>query len=142
MTNALMVLRQHPKTMGNIKYNQFKQEIEYNNRPFEENDLLDLVYLLQGDVKLSNISRESVYAAVQKYANENKYDEAKDWLDSIVWDKCPRLEKWLISATGVDDDRDGYHRAIGMQWFCGLVKRLANVSQFANNHGHLHFHYA
>lgn len=123
MTNAILVLNQHPLTAGKIKYNEFKQEIEFNKKPVEESDLLDLVYLMQ-NAGLPGISKDIAQSAIQRYAYQNKYDEAKDWLKSLTWDGIPRLTTWLIQTTGITDDSYGYHRAIGAQWFKGLVSRL------------------
>lgn len=124
MTNALMVLEQHPKTKGKIRYNEFKQDIEYDGKPVDDNDILQLVYLMQNEAHLPNISKETVYSAIQHYAHMNRYDEAVDWLKSLKWDGTPRLATWLIRATGVEDTPDEYHRGIGAQWFKGLVSRL------------------
>lgn len=123
MTNAVLVLEQHPETKDSIKFNEFRQDIEYKGRPFEERDLLDLVHLMQSGAGLPNISKDTVLSAVQHYAHKNKYDEAVDWLESLVWDSTPRLEKWLITATGVEDDE--YHRTVGMNWLCGMVRRMS-----------------
>lgn len=126
MTNALLVLDQHPRTKGRIRYNEFKLEIQYNNQPLEDKDILDLVHMMQSEANLPNISEQVVYSAVQRYAHQNSYDEAKDWLRSLVWDGTPRLATWLITATGVEDDIGGYHRGVGAQWFKGLISRLMN----------------
>lgn len=122
MNNAYLVLEQHPQTKGQIRYNEFRQEIEYKGQPFEEGDLIDLVYMMQGDTGLNNITKDAVYSAVQRYAYKNKYDEAVDWLKTLEWDGVNRLEQWLTKATGVDDDE--YHRTIGMNWWCGMVRRM------------------
>lgn len=126
MANAALVLRQHPLTKGKIRYNEFTLTVEYNGRPYSDEDTLALVHLMQTDIKLSNISDKTVYDAVQQYAQENKYDEAKDYLNSLKWDKTPRLATWLIHTLGIEDDIDGYNRGIGAQWFMGLINRLVN----------------
>lgn len=122
MTNAVMVFSQHPQTAGKIKYNEFKQEIEFNGKPVDDNDLLNFVYLMQNDAGLPNISKETVQSALQRYAFQNRFDEAVDWLKTIEWDGVPRLATWLVQAINCPDDE--YHRGIGAQWFRGLVSRL------------------
>lgn len=124
MTNALLVLEQHPLTKGKLRYNEFKQEIEFDGRKLEEEDIVTLQHMMQGDVKLASMSKEAVYDAVRLYAHRNRYDEAKDWLSSLTWDGVPRVSKWLIEATGVEDDPDLYHQAVGAHWLCGMVRRL------------------
>ncbi len=121
MKNAFLLLCQHPLTKDKLRYNTFTQEVEFNNIPFEETDLINLVMLLQ-DSALPNISKEAVYSAVMHYAYEKKYDEAQDWLTSLKWDGVSRLTKWLISATGVIDDT--YNQGVGTEWFMGMINRI------------------
>jgi len=122
MANVLNVLSQHPYYKDAIRYNEFRQEIEYNNKPLEDGDLVKIQFFMQKTVGLRNISKEAVHAAVTHYANQNSYDEAKDWLVSLEWDGTPRLANWLTQATGVEDD--DYHAGIGAQWFMGMVRRI------------------
>lgn len=122
MTNAHAVLSHHPYFKGNIKFNTFRQEIEYNGRPFEEADLTKMQYFMQKSTPLAGISKEAVYAGVSHYANENSYDEAQDFLKALKWDKKKRLLSWISKATSVEDD--AYHQAIGAQWFAGMIRRI------------------
>lgn len=124
MANVLAVLSTHPYYKNALRFNTFKQEIEYNGKPFEEGDLVKIQYFMQADMDLRGISKEAVYSAVQHYADKHKYDEAKDWLRSLVWDKKPRLSTWISEATGVQDNT--YHQGIGSQWFLGMVNRIMN----------------
>ncbi len=36
-------------------------------------------------------------------AHENKYQPVIDYLDSLVWDETPRIDKWLADYCGADD---------------------------------------
>lgn len=122
MANVLAVLESHPYYKGTIRYNEFKQDIEYNGKPFEEGDLVKIQYFMQLEMELHGIAKEAVYAAVVHYANLNKYDEAKDWLKSLEWDKVERLPTWITQATSVEDNE--YHRGVGAQWIMGAIKRI------------------
>lgn len=131
MTNALMVLEQHPRTKGNIKYNEFKQEIEFNKKPLDDNDILSILYMMQSEANLPMISKDTVYSAIQFYAHQNKYDEAIDWIKSLRWDGIERVPTWLIRATKIEDD--AYHRGVGAQWFKGLVSRIISPGCIFDN---------
>lgn len=122
MANVLAVLSAHPYYKNTLRYNEFKQEVEYNGKPFEESDLVKMQYFMQTDAELHSITKDAVYAAVHHYAHQNRYDEAKDWLLTLEWDKTPRLASWVHRATGVEDSP--YHAGIGAQWFMGLIRRL------------------
>lgn len=122
MANVLAVLTKHPYFKDTIRYNAFRQEIEYNNKPLEDGDLVRIQYFMQTEVDLPGITKDAVHAAVQHYANQNSYDEVQDWLKSLVWDKTNRLETWVSKATGVEQNE--YHAGIGAQWFLGMIKRM------------------
>lgn len=122
MANVLIVLENHPFYKGTLKYNEFRQEIEYHGKPIEESDLFKIQNFMQTQGGLPGIAKESVYAAIHHYASLNKYDEAQDWLKSLHWDGTPRLHEWLAKSTSVE--ADAYHAGIGAQWFLGMVRRI------------------
>lgn len=122
MANVLAVLKHHPYYKGTIKYNEFRQEIEYNGKPFEDGDIIKIQYFMQTEAGLNGISSEAVASAVQHYANQNKYDEAQDWVRALKWDGIPRLHEWVSKATHVP--QDAYHAGIGSQWFAGIIRRI------------------
>lgn len=121
MQNAMLVLSQHPKTSGKIRYNHFRQDIEFNGLPYDESQLLDFVSLLQIS-GLPGVAKATVADAIQHYAFQNSYDEAKDWVKGLVWDTTPRLLSWLAKAVNCPDD--AYHQSIGSRWLVGLISRL------------------
>ncbi len=122
MANAYLVLKHHPYYRDAIKYNTFTSDIEYNGKPIEDADINKIQYFMQTDIGLSGIGSDTVFSAIVHYANQNKYDEAQDWLTALQWDGTPRLSTWLSTATGVPND--AYHRGIGAQWMTGIVSRI------------------
>jgi len=106
-----------------IKYNLFRRQIEIGQEELTDQKLLEIVSTVQS-LAIPNVTRETTHHAIQHYAFNNSYDEAKEYLQSLEWDKTPRLEQWLISTTGIEDDPDKYHRAVGVQWFMGMVRRM------------------
>lgn len=122
MANVVIVFSTHPDYAKAFRYNEFRQEIEYNGKPLEDAHLMNIQHFLQSSTDLSGISSESVYAAIQHYAHLFSYDEAKEWMSGLVWDKTPRLKDWLSSSLGVPIDT--YHQGIGSQWITGIVRRI------------------
>ena len=122
MANVVAVLETHPFYKGTIRYNEFKQEIEYNKKPIDDAELMKIQYFMQVEAGLHSISKDAIYSAVIHCAHKNSYDEAQEWLKAQTWDQIPRLSQWLTSATGVPNDK--YHSGIGMQWFNGIVSRI------------------
>lgn len=122
MANAVLVLKHHPYYKNAIRFNRFRQEVEYRGLPLEDADIVKIQYFMQTDIGLSSINRDAVYSAITHYAQTNAYDEAQDWLKSLAWDGVPRIHTWISRATGVEDT--AYHTGIGAQWFNGMVKRI------------------
>ena len=122
MANVHAILSEHPYFKDTIKYNEFRQEVEYKKKPLEEKDLLKIQYFMQTDAELPGISKDVVYDAIQRHAHLNAYDEAQEWVKSLEWDETPRLSSWLSDATGVENDT--YHQGVGAQWFMGMIKRI------------------
>ncbi len=122
MSNVVAILEAHADFRNKIRYNTFRQEIEIDGTPVEDNDILKVQYVLQTKFGLHTINKEAVFSALMHCAYDNAYDEAQDWLTSLVWDGTPRLATWLTSSLGVPDDT--YHRGIGSQWFMGMIKRI------------------
>ncbi len=122
MANCVIILENHPFYKDTIKYNEFRQEIEYNGKPLEDSDIMKIQHFFQMETGLHGISKDAVFSAIIHYAQKNKYDEAQDWLKAQIWDGVPRLSSWLNQATGVADDK--YHQGIGSQWFMGMVRRI------------------
>lgn len=122
MANVVAVLKEHPYFKGVIKYNTFQQQIEYKNNALEDEHIGQIQYFMQTAIGLHGISQDAVKSAIIHVANQNKYDEAQDWLKSLEWDNIPRLATWLSSATGVPDDT--YHRGIGSEWMMGIINRI------------------
>ena len=113
MSNVVSILEAHASFREKIRYNLFRQEIELNGLPLEDNDIVKIQYTLQTECGLPTIQKEAVFSALVHCAYHNRYDEAQDWLKSLKWDGEERLFTWLTSATGVEDNE--YHRGIGTQ---------------------------
>lgn len=53
---------------------------------------------------------------------ENKFHPIRDYLNSLVWDGVPRLERIFIDCFGVEDTL--YTREVGLKFFVGAVRRV------------------
>jgi putative DNA primase/helicase len=59
--------------------------------------------------------------AVELVSRERQKDPLRDWLQSLVWDGTPRLDRWLIEVFNCKDTN--YNRTIGRKWLTGAVAR-------------------
>lgn len=121
--NIYRVLRDHKNFIGRFRYDEFKITFEIDGRPWENTDIIEV----QTQISVlfppfAKVGKNMVEDAMFKIAKECRYDSAKQYVTSIVWDKKARLDTWLSSVYGVADDE--YHRAVASNWMKGLVKRI------------------
>lgn len=127
LENMCRILRKQAEFTGRFRYDIFKNgyEIRIDNtwREMRDTDALDI----QTQISIlfavfQRVGKDLVYDAMVKVSKENECDSAVDFLTSLQWDGKPRLDTWLVETYGTPDD--AYHRAVGSNWFKGLVKRL------------------
>lgn len=65
---------------------------------------------------------EIVHTAVQTLANHHRFHPVLDYLNSLVWDKQPRLDQWLVNYAGAEDTP--YIKAVGSIVLIAAVRRV------------------
>lgn len=127
LENVGKVLRINPFFAGRFRWDNFKTQVEMKVDDvwiqFEDKHIINIQRIISTlFVDFQTIKKDMVYDAVFLIAHENAMDSAIDYLKGLVWDKEPRLDTWLCSVYGVEDNV--YHRAVGSNWLKGLVKRI------------------
>lgn len=69
-----------------------------------------------------NFSVQMVSAAIEAAAQENAYHPIRDYLESLKWDRVPRLEHWLHDFLGADESE--YTAGVGKMFLIGMVARV------------------
>ena len=64
---------------------------------------------------------DTMVLALDEVAGQNMVDPVRTELESIMWDRSPRLSKWLIDYMGAEDTE--INRVFGERWLTGLVAR-------------------
>jgi hypothetical protein len=101
LANCLMILRQSPEWRGVLAYNEFSLYVtSKKSAPWQktgganwtDNDDTLLCEWLQhrGIIVKTHVASE----AAQTIAKENPYHPVRDYLNALVWDGVPRLERW------------------------------------------------
>jgi len=90
-------------------------------RPMTDADVAALQEYLQ-HADLRRVSRETVHQAVEFRASERTYHPVRDYLEKLVWDDKPRLQRWLITHFGVD--ATPYTLGIGDKFIVSMVARI------------------
>ena len=80
---------------------------------------LDFQKSFEGPMR--RLSDKLVQKAVELYGNKDERNCLTNWLNSLQWDKTPRLDHWLSSYCGAEDNI--YVREVARCWLLGAVSR-------------------
>lgn len=125
--NMCQILRSHPEFTGKFRYDAFKNILENSIngewKVFKDNDAVIIQTRIQTLYPpFVKVGKEMIYDAMIKVAIENEIDSAADWLRGLTWDGTPRLDSWISTTYGTENDE--YHQTVGANWLKGLVKRI------------------
>jgi predicted P-loop ATPase len=65
---------------------------------------------------------EFFFTVVQDTARYNSFHPVRDYLDNLVWDGIPRIDRWLVTYGGAEDTE--YVRAVGSITLIAAVRRI------------------
>jgi hypothetical protein len=136
LSNALLALREDPAWRGLLirnhlldaglvtgklpKQKGFHMKTEYP-RPVTDEDITASQEWLQL-AGLPQVSRDTVWQAVELVATENSFHPNKDYLEPLEWDGGDRLDDWLTDCFGVE--KTEYAMAVGRMFLIGMVARI------------------
>jgi predicted P-loop ATPase len=93
----------------------------FRPRPVEDPDVSLVQELLQAS-GLEKIGKDVVHQAVDLHARERSFHPVRDYLNALHWDKAPRVDKWLTTYLGAEDNK--YHCGIGRMFLVMMVARI------------------
>lgn len=125
--NICRVLLQHQLFKNRFRFDIFKNSYEFFDtkiwKPLEDNHVLEIQAHIQTQLPFfKTVGKDMVFDAITKVSKDNSYDSAIQYLESLIWDKTPRLDDWLSITYGTNNDE--YHKKVGSNWLKGLVQRL------------------
>lgn len=68
------------------------------------------------------LGKDKVLEAVAAAARRRSFHPVRTYLDALVWDGTPRIDRWLPSYLGAADNP--YTRAVGAKWLISAVARV------------------
>jgi predicted P-loop ATPase len=101
LTNLIYHLRGLPKLGRNLRFNELTYRTEWNEKPIEDPDLIDIRLVVEAEGFQPQV--QDVKGAVERVARENLFNPVEAYLGSLKWDKEPRLERWMIRLLGAPD---------------------------------------
>jgi predicted P-loop ATPase len=90
-------------------------------RPVIDEDVTQLQEWLQWN-DLPRVGLAVVQQAVDLRSREFPFHRLREWLDSLKWDKRPRIDNWLTYY--LDAEESAYHAAIGKMFLIAMVARI------------------
>lgn len=127
----------NPRSPNNIKlaisklgitlfYNEFSTQTEIKGLPNFGLELTDA-----GVICLRFLIDERFHFLPEKQMTDdvitdlaylNRYHPVRDYLKGLSWDKTPRIDKWLVTYGGAEDNE--FNRAIGRLFLIAAVRRV------------------
>src|SRR5690606_8472514 len=84
ITNLMLFLKNLPEFGMTIRWNELAQRAEWNGRPVEDSDLVDVRLILERHEFEPNVA--DILPAVVRHAKENSFHPVRDYLRSLKWD--------------------------------------------------------
>jgi len=119
MTNLMMFLKNIRELGNTIRWNELAQRAEWNGRPIEDADLIDVRLILEAHQFEPTVS--DILPAVIRHAKANNFHPVRDYLNALKWDGTKRLDHWLQNCLGAADTP--YSRAVGRRILIAAVAR-------------------
>lgn len=124
--NVVMALARPDVCGAALAWDTFRDRLMVAARPgqwrlFRDTDLtvLRMRLALQG---FRPIPREMIRDAVDKVAEDARFDSAQTWLDGLQWDGVPRVERFAVDCLGAVDTP--YTRAVSLYLWTALAGRV------------------
>jgi hypothetical protein len=127
--NFRMALSRPDVTGMTLRMDKFKEDLVWCNgvdkswRSFKDTDYFRLALKLE-HLGFKDVPKERLRDAVHFQADEDSFDTARDWLESLEWDGVPRIDRFWIEHFGVVNDNRGYARAVGAYTWTALAGRV------------------
>ncbi len=133
MENAGAVLDRAPEFRGVIWFDEFANRIvvrmpppwharngSFIERQWDDNDDREVTRWLQraGIPVPITVVHDAVYSAAVK----SSFHPVREYLESLEWDRKPRLDRWATEYLGSTDN--DYTAAIGARWLISAVARV------------------
>lgn len=126
--NAILALRRGDLTGFDIRYDQFRDEIVVSEsgrgewRPFRDTDYTRLAIVLKKAGFAAELGNDKMRNVVAYVAEEQTFDTAMVWLDSLKWDGVPRVDTFVERVFGVEERE--YAKAVSRYIWTALAGRV------------------
>jgi predicted P-loop ATPase len=146
--NIGIILEKHPDLQGIVRYNEFSGELilarpvtadssvvaeRGTPRPWTDEDTIVLQRFIQRYI-IPKIGRDRIEAVVAQHGKHRcAFHPVRDYLQSLEWDRKPRLDTWLVVYFGANRQPPEYLAAVGKAWLVSAVARIFEPGCQADN---------
>lgn len=109
------------KSIEEVKFNEFTQEIFVNGNLINDSFLAELRYEISERYYM-DFTKDDILQMLNIIAKENSIHPIKEMIESKEWDGTKRAETLFIDYLGADDNE--YIRAVTRKWLAGAVARI------------------
>jgi hypothetical protein len=132
--NALALIRAHPVMSAIFGLDEFRQcstvlkpppwarRGEAFPRPTRDDDLVELLAWVQRQ-GIHIRGKLAIRAVIAPIVRDHPFHPIRDYLNSLKWDRKPRLDTWLTYYLGVAPV-ENYTAAAGRMWMISAVARV------------------
>jgi predicted P-loop ATPase len=127
LANGITALRSAPEWCGVLAFNEFSHSVTTTRQtPWgpvdtwtEQDDRLCADWLQHNGIC---IKAPEAASAVETVARDSNYHPVRAYLNSLNWDRVPRLDDWLTLYLGAE--ASDLTRAFGAKWLISAVARV------------------
>lgn len=128
--NVMVVLENDPAVRGKLAFDEFANrglalgalpwDSREERRAWDNPDDDGMLYYLEHVHKLK-LAERKVFTVMNVYAHRHRFNDVKDYLESLDWDGKPRLDTLLIDYLGAEDNV--YTRAVARKSLAAAAAR-------------------
>jgi len=125
--NALRVLENHKGLNKLIWFDDFHKRFFTKwkataPREWRDVDTLGLTTYVQRDLGIRHMGDDTMFKAAVIHAHNSMRCEPRDWMETLVWDKTPRIDAFLVDFMGSKDT--DYTRAASKNFWIAMAARI------------------
>lgn len=131
--NLVLSLVNDPAWAGTLTWDEFSERMRWAKeppplagfaRPTGEVKKAHILYVHHYFARAFGVSfgKHDVWDALEAAAMERPTHAVRDWLKALAWDGQRRVENWLATYFGAEDN--GLNQAIGRMWLVSAVARV------------------
>lgn len=125
--NVLKILKASPIMSGRLWFDEFHNKVfttldSKEPRPWTDVDDINLLLRMQNTFGLRKMNLTCVNHAAVSYANSNKRNEAKEWLETLQWDGVSRLKNFFRDVCS--SEATAFNESVSVNFWLSMVARV------------------